>query len=355
MSSYPSGTVTFLFTDIEGSTQLAQNYPDIWEKLRERHHAILQSAMEEHKGYVFQIIGDAFCVAFHTARNGINAAMDAQRQLQIENWGATPIKVRIGIHTGEAELRKNDYRGYLTLAHVQQVMSAAHGGQILLSNATAELLRNQVPEDVILRDMKENRLKGWSTAEHLWQVVAVGLQQEFPPLSTLISAPNNLPIQITSFVGREHEIAEVKQALATTRLVTLTGSGGTGKTRLSIRVATEILDRFKDGVGFIELAPTTDSDLVPNTVANALGVREQSGHPLLATLVDWFRDREYLIILDNCEHLLDACATFADVILRGSQQTRILASSREALGIAGETAYRVPSLQTPNLEESNIS
>jgi predicted ATPase len=196
--------------------------------------------------------------------------------------------------------------------------------------------------------MKENRLKGWSTSEHLWQVVADGLQQEFPQLSTLYSAPNNLPIQMTSFIGREHEIAEVKHALAKTRLVTLTGSGGTGKTRLSLQVATEILDRFKDGIWFIELAPITDPELMPNAVANTLGVREQSGQRIITTLIDWFRDRELLLILDNCEHMLDACARFADAVLHGSHETRILASSREALGIAGETAYRVPSLPTPN-------
>ena len=261
------------------------------------------------------------------------------------------LKVRMGIHTGEAEIRGNDYRGYLTLARVQRMMSTAHGGQILLSNAAAELICNRLPDNVNLRDMKENRLKGWSPAEHLWQVVAMGLQQNFPPLSTLSSTPNNLPIQMTSFVGREHEMTEIKQALAKSRLVTLTGSGGTGKTRLSVQVAAEMLDRFKDGIAFIELAPITDPELVPSTVANALGVREDPGRPLLTTLVDWLRDREFLVILDNCEHLLDTCASFADAVLRGSHEARILASSREALGIAGETSYRVPSLMTPNPRE----
>jgi hypothetical protein len=168
---------------------------------------------------------------------GLSAALEAQHKLQNEDWGTTPIKVRIGIHTGEAQQRGNDYRGYLTLARVQRVMLAAHGGQILLSNPTAELVRSQLPDGIQLRDMKVNRLEGWSTDEHLWQVVAPSLQQEFPPLSTLRSAPNNLPVQMTSFIGREHEIATVKQALATSRLVTLTGSGGTGKTRLSIQIA----------------------------------------------------------------------------------------------------------------------
>ncbi len=350
-TSPPSGTVTFLFTDIEGSTKLAQGHPDKWESIQQRHHAILKSAIESQNGYVFQIIGDAFCAAFHTAGDAIRAAVKSQIDLHNEDWGDAPIKVRMGIHTGEAEKRENDYRGYLTLARVQRVMSTAYGGQILLSNATAELIHDQLPEGVTLRDMKENRLKGWTTSEHLWQVVSAELQQDFPSLSTINSIPNNLPIQMTSFVGREQEIAEVKQSLTKTRLVTLTGSGGTGKTRLSLQVATEILDRFKDGVWFIELAPITDPILVPNAVASILGVREEPGRPLMNTLMDWFSDRELLIILDNCEHLLDACAQFADSVLRGSPRTRILASSREALGIAGETAYRVPSLPIPNPKE----
>jgi len=349
--TYPTGTVTFLFTDIEGSTKLAQGHPNKWESLQARHHAILQSAIESHNGFVFQIIGDAFCAAFHTAGDGLNAAIESQRKLQTENWEETPIKVRMGLHTGSAELHGNDYRGYLTLARVQRVMSVAYGGQILLSNASAELIHDELPEGIILRDLKEHRLKGWTTPEHLWQVVSTELQQDFPSLSTLDSIPNNLPIQVTSFVGRDQEIDELKQSLTKTRLVTLTGSGGTGKTRLSLQVATEILDQFKDGIWFIELAPITDPELVPKTIATVLGIHEESGRSIMTTLMDWFSDRELLIILDNCEHLLDASAKFTDSVLHGSHGIRILASSREALGIAGETAYRVPSLPTPNPKE----
>ena len=351
MNNHPSGTVTFLFTDIEGSTKLAQEHPDRWESLRERHHAILQAAMDAHNGYVFQIIGDAFCVAFHTPRDGVNAAREVQRQLQNENWGKTPIKVRIGIHTGEAERRENDYRGYLTMAKVQRVMSVAYGGQILLSNASAELIHNALPDGIALRDMKAHRLKGLPDPEHLWQVVGPDLQQEFPALQSLSEIPNNLPVQLTTFIGREKEVDQIKNQLEKNRLVTLTGSGGTGKTRLSLQVAAELLDHFKDGIWLIELAPIIDPDLVPNTVASVLGVREEPGHPLMNRLMDWFSDRELLIILDNCEHLLEACAKFSDSVLRGSRTSRILASSREALGIAGEIAYRVPSLSTPNPEE----
>jgi predicted ATPase/class 3 adenylate cyclase len=351
VNDLPSGTVTFLFTDIEGSTRLAQEHPMQWESLRERHHAILQSAIDEQNGYVFQIIGDAFCAAFHTAKDGLSAALNTQRKLQSEAWGKTPIKVRMGLHTGAAEFHDGGYRGYLTMARVQRVMSTAYGGQILLSNASVELIRGELPEGVALRDMKENRLKGLLNPEHLWQVIAADLLQDFPPLQTLNSIPNNLPIQVTSFVGREKEIAEVKQLFSTAYLLTLMGSGGAGKTRLSLHVAAEVLDTFKNGAWFIELASLSDPALVPFTIASTLGLREEPGRPLIMTLIDWLRDKESLLILDNCEHLVEACAKLADEILHASRATRILATSREALGISGESIYRVPSLQTPSPEE----
>src|SRR5215212_6529746 len=218
MTNIPSGTVTFLFTDIEGSTKIAQEHPDQWETLRERHHAILQSAMDLHNGYVFQIIGDAFCAAFHSTNDGIRAAIEAQRQLQNENWGETSIKVRMGIHTGEAEKRENDYRGYLTLAKVQRVMSVAYGGQILLSNASAELIHNELQEGIMLRNLKEHRLKGLPGPERLWQAVTPNLQQDFPPLQSLKEIPNNLPVQLTMFIGREREVEQIKKRLEKNRL-----------------------------------------------------------------------------------------------------------------------------------------
>jgi predicted ATPase/class 3 adenylate cyclase len=347
----PTGTVTFLFTDIEGSTRLAQEHPDRWEALRARHHAILQSACETNHGYVFQVIGDAFCAAFHTAKDGLAAAIDAQRKLQTEDWDEAPIKVRMGIHTGSAELHDTEYRGYLTMAKVQRVMSVAYGGQILASNASAELLHNEMPKGINLRDMKEHRLKGLPISERLWQVMVSELQQDFPPLQSLNEIPNNLPIQVTSFIGREQHIVETKQLLLSTHLLTLTGSGGMGKTRLSLHLAAEVLDTFKNGVWLIELAPLSDPIAVPFTVASVLGLREEPGRPLINTLIAWLGDKELLLILDNCEHLLEACAKFVDQVLHASNTTRILATSREALGIAGESIYRVPSLQTPKPEE----
>jgi class 3 adenylate cyclase len=348
MVNLPTGTVTFLFTDIEGSTKLAQEHADRWEALRARHHAILQSAMDKHNGYVFQIIGDAFCVAFHTASEGLNAALEAQRKLQKEDWGETPIRVRMGLHTGSAELHGTDYRGYLTMAKVQRIISVAYGGQVLLSNTSADLLHNELPKEVTLRDMKEHRLKGLSDPERLWQIVAPDLQQDFPPSSSLSEIPNNLPLQLTTFIGRTKEIDQIKKRLEKNRLVTLTGSGGVGKTRLSIQVASELLSEFTNGVWLVELAPITDPALVTRTVCAALEVTPQGNMPALDVLIEYLKSKKILLVVDNCEHLIDACAQLCDSLLHSCSDLRIIASSREALGIDGESAYRVPSLSLPN-------
>ncbi len=237
MGELPTGTVTFLFTDIEGSTTLAQQYSVALPVLLARHHAILQEAIAAHHGHVFQIVGDAFCAAFSTASDALNAALDAQRSLQHETWSPAPIKVRMGLHTGAAqagasEERAGGYAGYSTMARTQRVMSIAYGGQVLLSNATAELVRGDLPADVSLRDMEEHRLKGLAQPDHLWQLVAPDLVTEFPPLKSLTTVPNNLPLQLTSFVGREKEISEASRLMTNTRIFTFIGPGGTGKTRL---------------------------------------------------------------------------------------------------------------------------
>ena len=344
MSSLPSGTVTFLFTDIEGSTKLAREDPDTWETLRERHNAILRGAIEANHGYIFQIIGDAFCVAFHTVVNGLKAAVEAQRELQREEWGESSIKVRMGLHTGSAELHENDYRGYLSMAKVQRIMSVAYGGQVLLSNPSAELLHNELPKEISLRDMKEHRLKGLPDPERLWQVIAPNLQEDFPPLQSLKEIPNNLPVQLTSFIGREREVEQIKKRLEKNRLVTLTGSGGVGKTRLSIQVASEVLDEYPNGVWLVELAPVIDPALVTQTVCSTLDVTPQGKIAALNVLTDYLHSKKLLLVMDNCEHLIDACAQLSEILLLTCHDLRILASSREALGIEGENPYRVPSL-----------
>jgi predicted ATPase/class 3 adenylate cyclase len=353
MGELPTGTVTFLFTDIEGSTALAQQYPAELHTLLARHHAILHQAIESHNGVVFQIIGDSFHAAFPTAADALKAALDAQRDLQHETWNPAWIKVRMGLHTGAAqagaiEERAGGYVGYLTLTRVQRVMSVAHGGQALLSNPTAELVHGELPTDVTLCDMGEHRLKGLLNPEHLWQLVAPDVRQDFPPLQSLNAIPNNLPVQLTSFIGREKDIAEVKRLLSASRLVTLTGSGGAGKTRLSLQVAAEVIDDFAQGVWFVELAALTDPALIPQTVASVLGLREEQGQPLMTMLTDSLRAKTALIILDNCEHLIEGCAQFADTMLRAAPQIQLLTSSREGLSIGGETTYRVPSLAAPD-------
>src|SRR6266545_5860249 len=276
MNNLPSGTVTFLFTDIEGSTKLAREHHENWETLRARHHAILQNAIESNHGYVFQIIGDAFCAAFHTAGDALRAAAKSQIDLCSENWGDAPIKVRMGIHTGKAEIQENgEYHGYLAMSRIQRLMSAGHGGQVLISAATEELLLDDLPENVSLRDLGERRLKDLIRPEHIYQLVIPGLLVDFPLLKTLETYRHNLPTQMTSFIGREQEMEEIKQAILTHRLVTLTGSGGTGKTRLSLQVAADLLDQFPDGIWFIELAPLTNPDLIPQTILYIFGVAEQ--------------------------------------------------------------------------------
>lgn len=348
---YPTGTVTFLFTDIEGSTRLALEHPESFETMRHRHHEILYKAMEAYNGFVFQIIGDAFCVAFHTAGEALRAALQAQTDLLAEQWNQSTIRVRMGIHTGQAEVQAgSEYQGYLTLSRVQRVMSVAHGRQVLLSNTSYELIRGELPEGISLLDLKEHRLKGLLNPEHLWQAVTSGLPRDFPPLQTLNDIPNNLPIQLTSFIGRENEIAELVQQVNDHLLVTLTGSGGVGKTRLSLQVAAEVLDLFPDGVWFLELAPITDPALVPSALAKLLGLREssESKQSINDLICNYLQSRKVLLILDNCEHLIDACAHLVDQVLRKCKQVKVLASSREALGVAGEMAWHVPSLSLPD-------
>jgi len=346
----PSGTVTFLFTDIEGSTNLAQKYSDKWEPLRERHDSILRDAIETNNGYIFQIIGDAVCAAFHTAGDALKAALKGQFDLHHESWGDTAVRVRMGIHTGEAETDGKDYRGYLTLCLVQRVVSAGHGGQILLSHTSENLLRGQLPDDIKLRDMGKHKLKDVPLPSRIFQVVSSGLQTEFPLLRTLSVIPSNLPAQITSFVGREREVADVKKLLLDAHMLTLIGPGGTGKTRLAIQVASDVLGRYPDGVWLVELASIRDPLLVPRTTAIAFGLRDEPQRPVIDMLCDYLREKKMLILLDNCEHLVDACARLAEQVLHAAPKVRILSSSREALDIAGEVTYRVPSLGIPDME-----
>ena len=348
----PSGTVTFLFTDIEGSTRLSQQYPEAMPALLARHHEILSRCIETHGGYTFQIVGDSFAVAFHSAIDALNAALAVQQSLHNEAWLPAPVKVRMGIHTGTAHLNDASapsvYSGYATMALTQRIMSAGHGGQILLSGVTRELVRDALPADSELQDLGEKRLKDSLHPEHIYQLNITGLPSSFPPLKTLASFLNNLPAQLTTFIGREEEIAEITKELESHRLVTLTGPGGIGKTRLSVQVAAHLLETFPDGVWFVELAPLADPDLIPQTIHTTLGLVEHPGKNIQQILIDYLREKKVLLILDNCEHLVEACPQLTYTLLSHSSSLKILASSREALGVQGEVVWHVPSLSLPD-------
>ncbi len=349
MSNLPVGTVTFLFTDIEGSTQLLHRLSDSYAEVLEQHRQLLREAFALHNGYEVDTYGDTVFVAFQGAGDAVAAAVAAQRTLHQHQWPEdAPVSVRMGLHTGEPQRIQSGYVG-LDVHRAARIMAAGHGGQVLLSLATQELVRDELPHGVTLQDMGEHRLNDLTRTEHLYQLVISSLPADFAPLKTLSIQPNNLPLQMTSFVGREAQLHEVRQLLSNTRLLTLTGAGGTGKTRLALQVSAKLLEDYPDGVWLVELAPMTDSGMVPQAIASALSVREEPGQSMTQTLSNYLASRKLLLILDNCEHLLQAAAQLAETLLRSCPELRVLATSREGLGIAGEQIYRVPSLSVPDM------
>ena len=354
MRQPPTGTVTFLFTDIQGSTSLWESDPDAVRPALARHDQIVRQAITQHSGYVFKTVGDAFCAAFPTAPEALQAAHMAQLALTDETWQTeTALRVRMALHMGNAEERDGDYFGP-PLNRVARLMAAGHGGQTLLSAATQELTRDALPSSASLLDLGPHRLKDLGRPETVFQLLHPSLPAEFPPLSSLDnpSLPNNLPQQVTSFIGREAQVAQVKALLTKTRLLTLTGAGGSGKSRLSLQVAADPLDGEGDGVWLVELAGLSDPALVPQAVTGVLGVQEAAGKTVQQALVDWLKPKRLLLILDNCEHLVAACATLAADLLRNCPNIHILASSREPLAVAGEQTYRVPSLSLPDPKQA---
>jgi len=350
MGALPTGTVTFLFTDIEGSTRLLEHLGDRYADALTQYRHLLCSAVQERGGQQVDTQGDAFFFAFPRARDAVAAAVAAQRGILRHPWtDGVSVRVRMGLHTGEALATETRYVG-MDVHRAARISAAAHGGQILLSDTTHALVAKDLPQGVSLRDLGEYRLKDLAGPDRLFQVVVADLPADFPPLKSLDVLPNNLPVQLTSFIGREREKAEVRRLLSTSRLLTLTGSGGAGKTRLALQVAAEVLEGFHDGVWLVELAALSDPSLVPKAVASALGVPEQPGRVLTETLADALRGKSMLVILDNCEHLVTACAHLATALLRACPNLRILATSREALGVTGETTWRVPSLSVPDPE-----
>lgn len=345
--SLATGTVTLLFTDIEGSTRLLSELGARYEAVLQDQRRLLRDAFNARNGTEVDTAGDGFFYAFPRARDALQAAIDGQQALGRHDW-PVPVRVRMGMHTGEPLSSGTGFVG-LDVHRAARIMSAAHGGQILLSQTTHDLARD-LPPDVSLTDLGEHSLKDLPAPEHLYQVVAPELGRDFPPLRSMESRPNNLPRQLTTFVGREPEIAEAKRMLASAPLLTLTGPGGVGKTRLAIEIAGELLDEFDEGIWFIDLGVLTDPDFVVPAIASAMGVMPAPGQAILATVMEHLRGRRVLLVFDNCEHLLDATASAVDSLLRNNNLLRIVATSREGLAIPGETVRPVPSLSVPNLE-----
>ena len=346
--SPPVDTVAILFTDIEGSTALWELDAAAMSRALAAHDAIARRAVESRHGTVVKMTGDGMHAVFADARDAIAATIDLQHALA--DPAAThgiSLRVRCGLHAGVVERRDNDFFGG-PVNRAARIMSAAHGGQVLLSQAVVDHVRNTLPATVSLRDLGRVRLKDLSTPERVYQVVHPQLRREFPALRSLEATPNNLPLQMTSFIGREKELAELERLLASTRLLTLTGSGGCGKTRLCLQLAADSLERFPDGAWLVELASLADADLVSQTVASVLGLKGEAAKPIDQSLVEHLKDKRLLLMLDNCEHLLPACATLVGTLVGLCPLITVLASSREALGIAGEQAYRVPSLALPD-------
>ncbi|MGH2397248.1 MAG: ATP-binding protein, partial [bacterium] len=355
MSGLPTGTVTFLFADAEGSTDLLQRLGDEeYKHLLERLRQNLRSVFASHGGTEVDSRGEEFFVAFPGARDALIAAIDAQRRVALIHRDGSSVRLRIGLHTGEPVSTESGYVG-IDVHRAARICAAGHGGQILVSQRTSDLLREDLPPEIGLVDLREHRLKDLQQPERLYQVIAPDLQDSFPPLRTLSVLPNNLPFQLTSFVGRLRQMDEIRQLLARHRLVTLTGIGGCGKTRLALQVAADDAEAFLHGVWLIDLNSITTGDLVLPTVVTTLQVREQPGRMLEATLVDFLQEKQLLLVLDNCEHLLDACAGVAHALLRRAPKLHILATSREPLRIQGEQRYEVPPLELPDLTAGRSS
>ena len=343
----PSALTTFLFTDIAGSTGLWERAPERMGPALAQHDAIAQAAVARHRGVVVKTTGDGIYAAFGNALDALDAAIELQ--LSLVNPEAThgvPLSVRCGLHAGVAERRDGDFFG-TAVNRAARIMSAAHGGQVLMSQAVAALVGDHSPNGAVLRDLGVVRLRDLTSNEHVYDLLHPQLRSDFPALRTLEATPNNLPQQITSFIGRKNELAEVEKLLGGTRLLTLVGVGGIGKTRLSLQLAARAMDDYDDGVWLVELAALADPRDVPLAVASVMAVTEEAGRPVSEALSGFVKNRKLLLILDNCEHLLNACAALVRQLLQAGAGLRVMASSREALHVSGETIYAVPALAVP--------
>jgi predicted ATPase/class 3 adenylate cyclase len=346
----PTGTVTFLFTDLEGSTRLWEQYPEAMKEAVARHDALLGQIVVDHRGQVVKRTGDGMYAVFATAEDGATAAVAAQLALAAQSWGPIgAMPVRMGLHTGVAEQRGGDYFGPV-LNRAARLMAVAHAGQLLCSQTTSDLVRDSVPDQVGLIELGRHRLRDLTRPEVLFQLTHPRLPADFAPLRSLDAFPGNLPTQRTALIGRSHELQRLRRMLTQHRLLTLTGVGGVGKTRLALQLAADALDQFPDGAWLVELASIRDPTLVAGTVAAALDISERPGRPWVETLCDAIGSRALLVVLDNCEHLLDSTARLVDILLDACPNLRLVATSREALGIEGEQSWPTPSLGLPAAE-----
>jgi predicted ATPase/class 3 adenylate cyclase len=344
VTQLPTGTVTFLFTDLEGSTRLWEEHPEAMRAALARHDEILREAIAAHDGHVVKMTGDGVHAAFGAPGDAVNAARDAQVALADEQWnGVDRLRVRMGIHTGQAALRDGDYYG-TAVNRAARLMSVANAGQVVVSLATEELTRDELSVDMSLVDLGEHRLRDLARPEHIFQLAAPGLDTTFASLRTLDAYSNNLPQHVTSFVGRDEALSAVADALADSRVVTVTGVGGVGKTRLATQAAAEVLPAFADGAWLCELAAASDAESMIQLVASTLGVTPRPGITLDASVVEFLEPKQLLLVLDNCEHRLEPVARLADVIVQRCPSTRLLVTSREGLGIAGEQVWPLRSL-----------
>jgi predicted ATPase/class 3 adenylate cyclase len=348
MAELPTGTVTFLFTDLEGSTRLWEECPEEMKTALGRHDCILHGAVERHHGIVFSRMGDGIAAVFGSAADALGAVLDARGQLCAETWGTTgPLRVRMGVHTDEGRMRAPGEYANPPLNRCARLMAVAHGGQALLSDAAATLVRGALPRDVVLVDLGEHRLRDLADRMRVFQLMQPGVPGEFPPLRSLDVLPGNLPRQLTTFVGRAEELATLTRLLRDRSLVTLTGVGGVGKTRLAVQAAAEVLPDFPDGAWLCELAPVSDPDALWEALAASLGVKPSPGRSADDVILDYLALKRMLVVLDNCEHLLNAVAHVVDLIAKRCADVTVLATSREGLAVTGEQIVAVPSLDIP--------
>jgi len=345
----PTGTVTFLFTDIEGSTKLMQDVGDRYVAAQTAHHDILRAAFTGSRGRELRTEGDSFFAVFESAVDACGAAAAAQTAFAQHEWPeGVELRVRMGMHTGEAPLVGNEYIG-LDVHHAARVASAAHGGQVLVSETTRALVDEHLSDGLSLRDLGTHRLKDLARPERLYQLLIPGARDQFPALRTLDSTPNNLPTQLTSFIGRDQDVAEAKRLLRGTRLLTLTGTGGIGKTRLSLQLAADVVQEFPGGVYFVPLSAVTDAGLIPSVLAHTLGVPVAGTKTPQEVALEYLSDKTVLLVLDNFEQLLPDGATVVSDLLHGASGLKAVVSSRAVLHVYGEQELAVQPLRLPDM------